>query len=46
MEKLRILAFVLADRDMQGKENAGMKRCFYITVFLMHCETMADPEGK
>lgn len=46
MEKLGILAFVLPAVAYKAGENAGMKRCFYITVFFMYYEIMAEPGGK
>lgn len=41
--KLEVWASGLAGCDMQHRENAGMKRCFYITVFLLCYESTAVP---
>lgn len=46
MEKLNIWASELAGCSTQCRENAGMKRCFYITVFLLYYESTAVPGGK
>lgn len=46
LEKLNVWASELVGCATQCRENAGMKRCFYVTVLLLYYESTAVPGGK